>query len=173
MKGKKNVGWVGKCFVGAVLLCLCWGIGSGSAGAGEFRASDGAFTVNLPDGWTLQPQAAPTVYVFKGAGIENIVVEYFAGEKDVNALLGKGLATAKASGLGNIRVQELNETTVNDRPGAWGYYTGVFTQNNAALNVALGSLALPKGGLYFLSILNDASKAAMGPTIEKTFWSMR
>jgi len=173
MKGGKKSDWGLKNCVGAVLFCLCLAASLEAASAAEFRASDGAFAIHLPDGWALQTQAAPTVYVFKGSGIENVVVEYFPGANDVNALLGKGLTTAQASGLSNMRVQELNEITVNDRPAAWGYYTGVFTQNNVALNAALGAVVLPKGGLYFLSILNDGSKASMGPAIEKSFWSIR
>jgi hypothetical protein len=159
--------------VAAVLLCLCFVTGVGFAGADQFRAADGVFSIDLPKGWSLQPQAAPTVYVFKGSGIENIIIEYIAGEKDVNALLSHGLATVKASGLSNLRVQDLNETTINGHAGAWGYYTGVFTQNNVGLNAALGAISLSHGGLYFLSIINDDSKASMGSALEKSFWSIR
>ena len=174
MKMKKNVWALQKGLVGAVLIGLCVLISAGTVSAGEFRASGGEFSINLPNGWELKPQMAPTVFVFQGKGVENIIVEYFADEKDVNTLLEKGLTTAKAGGIGSIRVEDmLSETTVNGRPGAWGYYTGVFTQNNALLNIALGAVALPKGGIYFVSILNDSSKKAMGPAIEKAFWTIR
>jgi hypothetical protein len=130
--------------------------------------------MRIPDGWTLTPQTDPNVYVFKGAGYETIIIEYVPGEGSPDRLLKKAKATFGASGVVRIAPDgKADKTEVNGRPARWGYQTGLFSQNSAKLNAATGAVAVTGGGLFFLSILNDASRASLGGSIEASFRSIR
>lgn len=152
--------------IGALLLL------AGAAAAGTFTSD--RFSMQAPDGWSLTPQTDANVYIFKGSGNEVIIVEFVPKESSPDKLMKKAVAVFEASGVSKVkRDGKENAAEVNGRPALWGYWTGVFTQNNVKLHAALGSIALKSGGLYFVSILNDASRASLGSAIEAAFRSIK
>jgi len=143
--------------------------------ANTFEDPKGRFAINLPDGWKIQPQTDQNVYVFKG-GDKSIILEYNPTLNEAGALFAQGLNTLKVSGLPNAApAEEIKDLTVNNNKARMGVYADEIAYGSIKVKLYgfLGSVALGKGGVYFLSILNEGSLKEMRGALEKSFQSVR
>ncbi len=143
--------------------------------ANTFEDPKGRFAIDLPSGWKLAPQTDETVYVFKGDDM-SIIIEYDAALNDAGALFAKGVNTLKASGLPNASpAEEIKDLTVNDNTARAGLHADevVYGSVKVKLYGLTGSVSLKKGGVYFLSIMGDASLRKMRGVMETSFHSVR
>jgi hypothetical protein len=162
------------------VVCVLWSIAivlivsTSALAANVFEEQGGRFAVNLPDGWGLTPQTDNKVYVFKGSGIENIIIQYVPNETDVSKLFKMAINIFREAGIPDAEPDgAVQDMKVNNHPGRWGFYKGEYSRNKVNLNCALGVVALKDAGMVFVSILNDASLGKMGKIIKKSFQSIR
>ena len=144
--------WKSLLVLTAVLLMF----GNGYA-ANTFKDSKGGFSIDLPQGWKLDPQTDPTTYVFKGSS-ESIIIQYFTGNKTRGQLFQEGLNTLRSAGLPNAKpTKTVRNLKVSNNPAQWGIYkdTMLYGGVKVVLYGLLGSISLEKGGLYYLVIVNE------------------
>ena len=160
------------CMLGGMALVFL--VSTSVQAANVFEEQGGRFAVNLPDGWSLTPQQEDTVYVFKGSGVENIIIQYVPNETSVSKLFKMSVDTFRQAGIPNAEPDgAIKDMNVNNHPGRWGFYKGEYSGNKVKLNAALGAVALKDAGVSFVSVLSDASRGKMAKIIEQSFQSIR
>ena len=167
----KNIRLLGILIITVVLL---GGTGS-SIAANTFEDPKGRFSIDLPDGWKLDPQTDESVYVFKG-GDSSIILEYSSTTSERGALFLSGMNTLKASGLANASsVDDAKDMKVNNNKARLGLYSDEIAYGSIKVKLygLLGSIELKEGGLYFLSVLNDTTLKTMRGALDKSFYSIR
>jgi hypothetical protein len=143
--------------------------------ADTFEDSKGRFTIDLPSGWKLEPQTDETVFVFKGES-NTIIIQYFADINDRGELFVRAVNQLKISGLPNASpVEQGKDLTVNSNPARSGLYSDEMAVGaiKVKLYAILGSVSLKKGGVYFMSIVNESTLKTMRNTLEMSYQSIR
>jgi hypothetical protein len=146
-----------------------------ASAANTYEDLRGRFVIDLPEGWQLQPQTDDRVYVFK-RDTDSIILEYVSNTNDPGELLKKALTTLNLSGLKNPAPEgDVKSLTVNGNPARWGVYKSEMDIGNIKVTLfgLLGCVALKENGVYFMSILNETSKAVLSQPLEKMFQSIR
>jgi len=72
-------------------------------GQNTYEDLQGRFILDLPKGWSLQPQTNDKVYTFKGKD-KSFIVEYNEDNNDIDELFLDGLETLKSAGLSNPEI---------------------------------------------------------------------
>jgi hypothetical protein len=140
----------------AAILVALLACGAGVRAADTFTEPKGRFALDLPSGWSLQPQTDETVYVFN-AGSESIIIQYYGGALGRETLFQNGMVSVRAS-LPTAEVKgAVLEQKVNGNPARWGVYRDTLQvgKTRVPLYGTLGSVVLKQGGLYFLAIMNE------------------
>lgn len=143
--------------------------------AGAFEDPKGRFSIDLPEGWQLAPQTDDSVFVFQGEG-SSIIIQYLPTTGGAETLFANGMAMLKASGLPNASAAEATrDLEVNGNPARLGFFSDEVAYGGVKVQLygLLGSVALNQGGLYLLSILNDATRKTIRAKAERSFQSIR
>ena len=143
--------------------------------ANPFEDSKGRFTIDLPSGWKLDPQTDETVFVFKGDN-KSIILQYFTDINDRGDLFTQAVNQLKLAGLPNASpVERSKDLTVNNNPARSGLYSDEMAVGATKVKLygLLGSVSLKKGGVYFMSILNESTLKTMRNTLETSYQSIR
>jgi hypothetical protein len=145
-----------------------------SPAANTFSDQKGRFTIDLPTGWSLQPQTDERVYVFKETS-ESIIIEYFDGASNRDTLFQKGTDTVRSSMPAAEITGDVLDRKINGNPARWGIYKDTLAVGavKVVLYGALGSVQLKNGGLYFLAIVNEPTLTAKQRVFEDSFNSVR
>lgn len=163
-----------------VLVAASVILGSGLAQAGsDFTDSNGRFTIDLPKGWKLEPQAEETVYVFKGDD-KTIVMEYLPAESDPEQLHERGLNTLKASGFASPKLHgAMQSFSINGNPARWAVHrqdTDVEVGDKTytvTMHGLIGGVGVGEGGLYFMALIGDDPDDGWAEKFKKSFESIR
>lgn len=160
------------------MYVVVWLACSGAVHAqNSFEDLRGRFSLDLPEGWKLVPQENEYVYVFKGKGIEQVVVFFDPDARDRAKLFSQAEETLRVSLPNAAPEGAVVDLEVNGNPARWGVYRGTTEAGSPKVVVALvgllGSVVLREGGIYFLSVLNDNSRKQWGEKLQKVFQSIR
>ncbi len=155
----------GSFFLSALILLVVAHNGMAQTAYEDLQAR---FIIDLPPGWTIEPQSDETVFVFKGDG-KSIILEYVSGVNDTEKLMRKVESDLRASGLTNpVLDGSLLAMTINGHPARWGVY------NSGKLLASLcGAVDLGNNGICFMSIMAAGAVAAWKDRIETSFQSIR
>ena len=135
----------------------------------------GNFMLELPNGWELQPQQEPSLFVFQN-GAKSIIIQFVAGGGDEGELFQSGLNTFKQSGVIDVTTTGMKGMRLNNRPALWGLCKGnldLGKTGKVPLYGLLGSAVLGNGGLYFLSIMNKTDYPTWKEQVKNSFLSIR
>jgi hypothetical protein len=157
----------------AVLIALIAGLVVRPAGA--FEDPKERFSIDLPEGWQLAPQADDSVFVFQGEG-SSIIIQYLPTTGEADTLFANGMTMLQGSGLPNASpAEEIQDLEVNGNPARLGFFSDEVAYGGVKVKLygLLGSVALNQGGLYLLSILNDTTRKTIRAKAEQSFRSIR
>ena len=135
----------------------------------------GNFILELPNGWDIQPQQEPSLFVFQN-GAKSIIIQFVAGSSDEGELFQSGLNTFKQSGVIKVKTTEVKEMLLNNRPALSGLCQGnldLGKSGKVPLYGILGSAVLGNGGIYFLSIMNKMDYPTWNEQVKNSFLSIR
>jgi hypothetical protein len=135
----------------------------------------GNFVLELPNGWDLQPQQDPDVFVFTHEA-KSIIMQFVSGSDDVADLFQTGLNNFKASGVIEVSVSDVKGMTLNNKPARWGTgigYIDLGASGKIPLYGLLGSIVLSNGGVSFLGIMNEIDYSTWKEQVKNSFLSLR
>ncbi len=164
--------WYACCLLVLITVFLS---GGSAYAVNTFEDPDKHFAVDLPAGWSLQPQTDKEVFVFKG-GDNSIIMQYFPNLSSREELFGEAVRALRSSGLPNaVPSGELKDLSVNNSMARWGVYTDKVQYGSITVELygLLGGVSLHEGGVYFLSVVSEGTLKQMGSTLEQTFQSIR
>jgi hypothetical protein len=164
----RQLAFVG-CLLAAWLLCvLAWADAA-------FEDPRGRFAMDLPKGWTLDPQTDPDVYVFK-KNEKSMILEVLPDVTDREVVFARAVATLQGSGLPTAKAEQPPlDLTANGNQARWGQYRDNLTYGSVTveLHALVGGISLDRGGIVFLFIGSKGSVRDMGKTVKNTFLSIR
>lgn len=134
----------------------------------------GRFAIDLPIGWSPEPQKEAKVFVFRGEG-QSIIIEWVPLLNDPDKLLEKALTTVRNSGIARPEIDgSVTEMTMNGLPARWGIYTGAFKATPSLKLAALcGSVANGENGLFFISFLRVSELSEWKGKLGEAFETIR
>ena len=131
--------------------------------------------IDLPNGWDIQPQQEPSLFVFQN-GAKSIIIQYVPGSTDEGELFQSGLNTFKQSGVIDVTTTDMKTMLLNNRPALSGLCQGnldLGKSGKVPLYGLLGSAVLGNGGIYFLSIMNKMDYPTWKEQVKNSFLSIR
>ena len=142
----------------------------------KYEDTDGRYAIDVPAGWASQDLGNGAIQ-FKGTGYESIQIGFIGGLTDRGPLCQAAQNAIGQSLSGLAPDGQIVDLEVNGNPARWGTYKGTVQAggNTITLFALAGCVVLPRsgGGLFFMSILNQDSRAKLGATIQRSFESIR
>ena len=159
--------------VGLVVL-FCTFSATGFA-KNTYNEPAGRFTIDLPDGYKLEPQKNAYVYQFEGQG-PGIMMVFFP-DKNEREMYETGLGLMRKPMPDAVLQDNVVEMFLNGNLALWGVYKGTVqteeSKTRATLYASVGGVMLKSGGLMFYTTYGVKKRMVWSLKLKSAFYSVR